>query len=352
MEEDVRSLIEMSSSERYALSNQDKVNGLKFLSVAHPLLEDVLNMMTHYLCPNNGIHIIILAGVSGVGKSWLLEEILPGVVAQKDYGKPGGVIYVEAPALGEQRMVLKTFYALVLRVGNEPLIDKKIRFIVKNGRLMIEMKGRGPSAGDLLVVMKNMFQCRQHLALAIDEVLHLLRFHEPEPMMDMLKSLAKDDCPKLIVVGDFNVTEWARNYEQYVRRGRTVFFPRYDYLMAVQKKAGARRKMQELVLGQFFSILLKIKTYWPWPEFMDVDKFCPNLLWQSLGNMGLLKQIMSGCLSMQNDCSGDWDDKFLQKNFLPAMQRASLETTFLKNENEMRKFDCLSDPAKFPILMG
>ncbi|WP_029047011.1 AAA family ATPase [Cupriavidus sp. amp6] len=347
-EVECRPLVELAPHERYTLSNYDKVKKFKYLSLSHPLLINVMDSMTHYLCPHNGVPIIVLAGVSGVGKSWLLEEILPGVVAQKDYRKPGGIIYVEAPAIGEQRMMLKAFYTLILRAGYEPLIDKKVGMIVKSGRLLLERNSRGPTARVLFESIKSMFQCRQHLALAIDEVLHLLRFHEMEPMMDMLKSLARDDCPKLIVVGDFNVTERARSYEQYVRRGRTIFFPRYDHAMAELKLAGERKHRQDMVLAQYLSILSKIKAHWPWPDCMDVDHYCPELLWHSLGNMGLLKQIMASCLVKQNDNGGEWDNGFLKRSYLPALQRASLVAAFEKNETEMAKFDCLGEPAEFP----
>lgn len=344
-----RSLVELTSHERYSLSDYEKVRKFKYLSLSHPLLINVMDSMTHYLCPNNGVPIIVLAGVSGVGKSWLLEEILPGVVAQKDYRKPGGIIYVEAPAIGEQRMMLKAFYTLILRAGNEPLIDKKVGMILNDGRLMVERKSRGPTASELFESIKSMFQCRQHLALAIDEVLHLLRFREMEPMMDMLKSLARDDCPKLIVVGDFNVTERARNYEQYVRRGRTIFFPRYDHAMAKLKLAGERKNRRDSVLGQYLSILKKIKEHWPWPDCMDVDHHCPELLWNSLGNMGLLKQIMCSCLVKQNDNNGEWNNEFLRQSYLPALQRSSLEASFNRNEVEMAKFDCLGETTDFSI---
>ncbi|SCU76844.1 hypothetical protein CNECB9_3480001 [Cupriavidus necator] len=70
-----RPLVELAPRERYTLSNYDKVEKFKYLSLSHPLLLNVMDSMTHYLCPNNGVPIIVLAGVSGVGKSWLLEEI-------------------------------------------------------------------------------------------------------------------------------------------------------------------------------------------------------------------------------------------------------------------------------------
>lgn len=298
----------------------------------HPNLQVALDRLVHLLLPDNGISIIIVSGVSGVGKSAMLKSILPALLAQKSYARSDGVLYVSAPAEIEKTIMPKAFYSMVLQEGGDPLIEGKMKLSIIDGRLKAEFGRKSPTAAVLSTTMKGMFRFRDFHVLVIDELIHLLQHGSDEIMLRMIKDVSKEDCPKLVIVSDLLSSRQARASDQYVRRGRTVMFERY----VVQRNDSAARR--RVIKQGFNGILQRYEAIWPWKERPNLQSRAEELRLQSLGEIGVLKSVLVGALAMQNRNDGKWLWRYVEDNYLPEYQRADLEVQWMQAEEEWRKY--------------
>lgn len=332
------SLREAVEHRRESGEDQNVIDQIGDLRLRHAIAELALNRLSILLRPNNGIEIVAVLGSSGVGKTTLFTSDYRKELVDR-FNKSGGIIHFEPPQLGQVKIMVKAFLWMALQAGNEPMLDNKIQFEVKDGKLNVVngTKG-GPNTLALRNSLVSMLDNRDVLAMVVDEVMHLLRVRNSDVALDMIKGFAKERCPKVIVIGDMNFPGRTAAYEQFMRRGRAIYVPRYDHILEKTGDSLRRKKICKDALDAFSEILEKYEYKWP---FRNVPEFRRNkrkLLVESLGTIGILRQIVIGCLEYQIAAGGGWKSDYFDSNFLPSPQRENLESSYLSGDAIMRRY--------------
>lgn len=317
---------------RFDLDDDTKLSMLGNINLLHANMNIALGKIIHLLMPNNGVPIVGLSGVSGVGKSEMLENVLPGGLMQKSFCKKDGQLYVSAPGEVDKRIMPKAFCTLMLKAGNEPMIDGKVEFINTGGRLSVKFARRPPSLEALEGAVDHMLFYRNFHVVTIDEVVNLLLHGDEEIMLKSLAHFAKEYCPKLLIVTDLKASLEARKSDQYIRRGRMVMFERYVFEEFDSKSDKIKIK------NNFKEILKKYEEIWPWLSKPKLMRMSDNLRRESLGQIGTLKAIITSAAKLQADNDGEWKDDFLVASYMAKAQRADLEREWLEAERQMRAY--------------
>lgn len=256
------------------------------------LTDDLLELMD----PTSDVRLISIIGATGVGKS-TVASVLPDLLREHYSDQVGPdecpVVYVTAPANGERSFSWKMLYRRILEASHEPGVDFKRLTTIKDGRLYGE-RSDGKSVAALREQVERMIRHRNVRALVIDEVFHLMRFHDTNypAIMDTLKSLADIGSTKLIFIGTFDIADLVTDYAQLVRRSEILHFRRYELRTKPGKKPNADEQ-------EYINQLQKFEANWPsrfvpklvdaWRQFMD----------SSLGTLGLTKHSLNQLVVQQ-----------------------------------------------------
>ncbi len=266
-------------------------------TMAHPHLIKAFNEVMQSVYHAPGISLIFVVGATGVGKTTLLhrleqkltEKALPEL--KHNQGKIP-VIGLEAKAPEFSQFDWKDFYIRLLKVLNEPLVEKKINY--------------GQSCSKWRSAVESALINRSPDAFYIDEAHHLTMLPSGRKLKDQpetLKSLANLTQVKIIPTGTYDLLPLIDLGDQLCRRSKTIHFQRYHAENSQEAKI-------------FKSVVQTFSQYLPLPKRPDLLSNWEFLYERSLGCVGILKDWLS-----QTVCEVLESDENAQTITLSDLQR-------------------------------
>jgi len=321
----------------YALSRLRKIEYLSNLRVDHPNLQDVGERVVEFLHPFNDVSIISIAGVSGVGKTALVKELTPQLLESVDYERPGGIYFVEAPSAVARKMEISSVYDGVL-AGLDAMTDKKYAIEEDDDRIR-QLRRQAKKVEWRKKEMLRLLQLRKVLALAIDEAFHLLRFGDPHALLDTLKSIASDRCPKLILIGGGEMLEAMEGYAQVDLRSSNIYFPRYGATSGLPDDPHEHAEYHARERSGLRVVLEKLQARWPYEDAPDLCGQEEYFYKDCLGNMRIIKRQCERYALYQGGNKGRWDDGFFSDCEISINKIIRVKEEFEELEEKIRGSD-------------
>ncbi|WP_175773317.1 ATP-binding protein [Paraburkholderia phenazinium] len=287
----------------FALSDRQKVRYFFSLRVKHRLRDAAEDKLAGLLGPDTDTGIFTLFGPTGTGKT-ALAEALGAQLKSTDLGQRP-FIFVSAPAFGTAKVSWTGFFRSVLEAGDEPMIDDKRTWSVANGNLL--GSGRRADLPAFRNAVRSMLKNRRTQLLAIDEILHILRFGDFEAIMDTLKSLSDAVTCQLLLIGPYELFDMVTSYGQVIRRGEMIHLGRYRCDRVNEKEGNGSD------IGEYRKIIEKLMSRWPLQNAPNFHAVAADLLEATLGVVGLLKDFLTRCLILQICNSGEWKGNFVSE---------------------------------------
>lgn len=322
----------------YALSPLRKVLYLRNLRVDHPHLQVVGESLVEFLHPYNDISIIFIAGVSGVGKTALVEELAPQLLEFVDYEHPGGIFFVEAPSNNNRKMEISAVYDKVIR-RLDSLADKKIVIEEDENRIKRGLQLDRQKVEWRKEEMLRLLRARKVLALAIDEVFHLIRYGDPYSLLDTLKTLASDFCPKLIAIGGGQMLDAVDGYAQVDLRSTTLYLPRYGAVSGLPDDVNDHEAYHRSEINGMKVILQKLENLWPYDDVPDLCSRADFFYKDCLGDMRMIKRECERYAQAQGRNGGKWEIDFFEACEVPVDRTARAKEEFEQLEEKIRGSD-------------
>jgi hypothetical protein len=221
------------------------------------------------------------------------------------------------------------------------VIDQKRASFVEDGRLRTMPASTQGQLPSLRMAVVNMLRYRETDLLAMDEVLHPLRFGDPTKLMDTFKSLADAASCQLLLVGGFDLLEMVATYAQVARRERLIYFDRYQ-----DKKTNEKGKLvkNDEDIAEFGDAILKLQARWPFDYTPNFFAAREDLIIATLGIFGLLKDFMMQRLIEQAENSGGWKDEFVERSLKRLYTIKAIQKEVDAGEAKLKKmgFDCIA----------
>ncbi len=325
-------LRETSRSEALNLTQMLRLRWFYLAQVRHAELERVTKDLQELLELNNEVKIISIIGMTGIGKTTLASNLLQVMLEQyRSAATPSEipVIYVRAPANGENSLSWTGLYRRILENGHEVMIEQKRAVSLTNGELQVRKGGR-VSLTNLRAFIESMFKHRNVRVLVIDEAMHLLRFDAYAAIMDTLKSLADIHDTKLLLIGSYDFAKLMTEYGQVAKRSEIIHYRRY---VVGEIKVDAPTKDQ----AQFRDQVAKFQTLWPCKDVPNLMAIWPNLMNASLGSIGLLKASLLRLLSLQLSNKNEKITVAMLKKFTKAPNSLTkIERETIAGEQELQ----------------
>jgi len=326
--------------EALSLNVNDRMRWFYLRQAKHAELLRVAHHMDELLDPDNDTKIIAVIGPTGIGKTTLATGILTKIVDRfKGHQKPHEVpvVYVSAPANGEQSMSWKTLYRRILVAAGESHMDLQRRVEVSDGEMRAVRSDR-VSLAHLREMLEAVIRQRNIRVIVIDEVMHLLRFQENLAIMDTLKSLADIHHTKLVLIGTYQIAPLMIEYGQLARRSAILHYRRY----AIPQKSNPAKLTESQ--SNFKEAVLKLQLQWPCVEVPQLESAWEALMNASLGSVGLLKSQLLQLASLQMKRGGKLEVSDLACALKPPKQLRQIETEILLGEQDIAGA-CYGDAA-------
>lgn len=323
--------------EIYELSSLQKVAYIKSMRFAHARLDTVGNRIIEYLHPYNDISIVTLAGVSGVGKTTLMQDLVPTLLKKIDYGHPGGILFLSAPASVAKKMEISAVYDLATRIL-DPIKDGKCLPKVSEDRVIVVSK-RKMTVNDRKDEMVDLLRARRILALALDEAFHLLRYGNTHALLDTLKSIASDECPKIVLIGGMEMIDEMKGYAQVECRNSGVYLPRYGATSGLPIDKKSAKKYMDNEKKDLHKLVIKIEKKWPYPDAPHLSNNLDYFMNDCLGTMRLIKRQCEQFAVLQGANDGVWDDGYYDDCRMPVGKISRIREEFEDFEERIRGFD-------------
>jgi hypothetical protein len=285
-----------------ALPDRQKIRYFFSLRVKHRLRDAAEDRLAHLLGPNTDTGIFTLFGPTGSGKT-ALAETLGALMKSTDLGQRP-FIFVSAPAFGTAKVSWTGFFRSVLEAGDEPMIDEKRAWSLVNGYLL--GSGRRADLPAFRNAVCHMLKNRSTQLLAIDEILHILRFGDFAAIMDTLKSLSDAVTCQLLLIGPYELFDMVTSYGQVIRRGEMIYLGRYRCDREDKEK-------NKIDLKEYGKIIGKLMNQWPVESRPNFEVVAIDLLEATLGVVGLLKEFLTRCLILQTENNGVWKSGFISE---------------------------------------
>lgn len=272
-----------------------KLRWFYLAQVNHRELKRGFSDFSELLEPCNEVKIISLIGMTGIGKTTLIQGLLHEMLKKYFQAAPPDevpYIYVRAPANGDRSMSWTVLYKDILSESHEVLLEQKREVENIDDEKMHYKYGSKTTLGALRKVIDQMLAHRNVRVLVIDEALHLLRFDDYGAIMDTLKSLADSHSTKLVLIGNYDIADLVSSYGQVVRRGEIIHYRRYK--VAEEKDVGSNDDQKE-----FQRVVNKFQSLWPNEIVPDLNSIWRPLMLASLGSVGLLKILLLRLLALQ-----------------------------------------------------
>jgi hypothetical protein len=330
-------LHQMTQEQRYALSNQEKLDRFDEFRVRHPILNAVAGRIAELMHPYNYVSTMNLIGPSGIGKTELMKVLISKRIREKYPGVPNEVLYLAIPSYEGRGVGFAEIFAMGMEKLNEPFIDKKSNIVMEEGRYKIV--GRTSDTQSLQSAFESALENRNIAAIILDEVHHLLPYKSKKALINTFKTLSKKNCPKLINIGGYDTMEFLFSNDQLLQRGSTVHFPRYG------SKSFEANELKDLHgRADFIEVLKQHIAVWPWPQVPDFLRWADKLYENCLGVIGLLRKVMQKVLLRQTLQDGDASNIRIGSFLLPKGEVEKYADVFAKGEPVAAKYDCLFLP--------
>lgn len=294
-------LTRMSRLEVLPLDKLRRARWFYLAQVSHSELQRISELVYQLLDPHNSTRIIVIVGMTNVGKSALAKNLIPALI-ERLYGPVPDCylphIYSKAPANGDNKIPWSTIYAGWLKACQEPFIERKRDYEVSDGSIRA-LRGHSPSLAAYRGSLRDVLQFRRVKAICLDEVLHLLRFEDYAACMDTFKDLCEDREAKLILFGPFETARIICQYGQSMSRTAMLHFRRYV-------TADQATTFNDCVEGSkhnqkgFKYVASKLEQLWPAQNVPPLAALCEKYLMPNcMGAVGLLKRFALRLLSAQ-----------------------------------------------------
>lgn len=315
-----------------ALSNNERLAYFKGVKVKHPRIESALEDLLMMAQPDTGTDIALLIGPTGVGKTSLAHALRDRVLTEYQVEMLEDpsfipIVIMEAPASGEQSFSWRMFYTRLGIELSEPLMEKKVETILKDGRTTIKHLTSGSTVAGMRVAIESALKHRKTLLVVVDEAVHLLRNCNSSRLsthMDALKSLSNICGVTLALVGSYDLHQLMSLSGQLARRSAIVHMQRY-----VPGDTADERSFQK--------ILRTLQNRLPLEEIPDLEKYSSPLQHACVGCVGILKDTLTRALALALRKDGIWRDEYLEKALLSEAQVASILGEVLEGENSIAK---------------
>jgi len=323
------------------LSPAMRMRWFNLRQVKHAELLRVARQLDELIDPNNDTKIISVIGPTGIGKTTLATGILAQMLNRyaadrKPHEVP--VVYVSAPANGEQSMSWKTLYRRILAAAGEHHLDLQRQVAVHDGDMSAVRTDR-LSLAHLREVLEAVIRHRNIRVIVIDEVMHLLRFQDNLAIMDTLKSLADIHDTKLVLIGTYQIAPLMMEYGQLARRSAILHYRRYS----IPQKSNPAKLTE--AQRDFKAAVARLQAQWPCVEVPQLEAAWEELMHASLGSVGLLKSQLLQMASLQMTRGGVLQGSDLASALKPPKQLRQIESEILRGEQEIDGA-CYGDAAR------
>ncbi|MGF6372860.1 ABC-type Mn2+/Zn2+ transport system ATPase subunit [Paraburkholderia sp. RAU6.4a] len=331
----------LSRDKALNLSAEEKRRYFYSIQVKHRNLLTVEKEISRYISGDTDTRILTLIGPPGAGKTSLILNVLANRLKATEMGQIP-FVSVSTPAHGSNKVPWSEMYRKILRAGREPLIDQK-RVTDMTGETV---KVRSNSMGSLSALrdaVMSMLINRKTKILALDEVLHMLRFGNHEALMDTFKSLADETSCQILLIGSYDLFGLATTYGQVARREEIFYLGRYGH--NVDEKGNSDKEADARDVEEYRNIIRKLQDKWPLEDVPQFANLASDLLLMTLGIVGLLKEFMTQCLVLQMENDGKWDNDFVRRAMKKPYVIKKIRKEVESGEKEMRNEGFFNDGA-------
>lgn len=326
-----RDYSQMPLKEAMDLPDPEKLLWFKAARFLHPKIKAVLHQFECMADRGSGTDIIILIGPTGVGKSTLISFLWKGMMKRLQaemLADPGFIpaVVFDGPASGERVFSWRSLYSRTLEGLQSVLIDRKQLVIERDGRILTRGTSHGSTVAALRFAVERELIARRTTLLAIDEAVPLLRNRRGDTLentMDALKSLANICGLTLALIGSYDLLQLAKLSGQLARRCSIIDFPRYHRGVEEEDK-------------DFVNAVWNLQNLLPVKDQPNLVKQAPKLMEESLGCVGILKDILSRALAFSLQAGGTWSNDHLRRALLPNEAKKAILREILLGENAMR----------------
>ncbi|EYC52738.1 hypothetical protein AZ34_00440 [Hylemonella gracilis str. Niagara R] len=347
-----------------ASSNAEREQYFSSTVVEHPYMKRALTRLNEATSAFDSQRMILLLGGAGVGKTALLEAL---VSKRFDARKeemlsdrrrvPALFVELEPPVTGKFSFV--PFYREALGLMNAAAIDKTLPISQRRpGRDQIlfhtvDAKELNTSGERLKIRFRNNLIDRQVEIVALDEAIFAFEIGSSSSHEDRLKhvitqanhlrSFINKSPTTFILAGAHDFFELTVSTSQLARRSSIVHFEPYG--------------MDNEGISGFTGALIELLRHLPVENAFELHEHATELLLQSLGCIGNLKDILKRALSLSLQRSVPLSFAVLRECFLspPAHEAIRQEmvsgtkrlSTFLSNADLARHM--LEEPRKVSV---
>lgn len=323
----------LSREQSMALSPEEKRGYFHSLQVMHKKLTRLEREITRYISGNTDTTILTLIGPPGAGKSSFIENVLANRLKGTELGQIP-FITVPTPAHGSNKIPWSEMYRKILLAGGEPLVNNKRVTEITADKVRVRSNSTG-SLSALRDAVVSMLIHRKTMILALDEVLHMLRFGNYPALMDTFKSLADETSCQLLLIGSYDLFDLATTYGQVARREEIFYLGRYG--SNLDKRGKSDRDAYELDVHEYRTIIEKLQDKWPLEDVPQFSAIASELMEMTLGIVGLLKEFMTQCLVLQIENGGKWSSEFVHRAMKKPYVIKEIRKEVEKGENDMWK---------------
>lgn len=293
--------------------------------IDHPILNETLDLLDGRANSALDRRIILLVGGTGVGKSALLRKLVARRIARQSAQMairpelvPAIYVEIEPPDIGG--FDFNTFYREGLVEMKALLIERTVPMIERRTRegtlltLATEFARSKLGRGGLKIRFKAELVSRDVELMGIDEAISFFkvgkvrtekqRLENLKDQADKLKTFTNKTPATIILAGAFDFFELALTTGQLARRSIVVPMPSYH--------------MTANGLVGFSVALTGLIAHLPVIHQLKVEDIAAELFLQSLGCIGILKEILTNALLMALNSGGEVTVELIRKSYYPA----------------------------------
>ncbi|MGF6413664.1 ATP-binding protein [Paraburkholderia sp. MM5482-R1] len=331
----------LSRHQAVTLSPEEKRRYFYSLQVKHRKLSRLEKEITRYISGNTDTTILTLIGPPGAGKSSFIENVLANRLKGTEIGQIP-FITVPTPAHGSNKIPWSEMYRKILLAGGEPLVNNKRVTEVTGDKVKVRSNSMG-SLSALRDAVTSMLIHRKTMILALDEVLHMLRFGNHPALMDTFKSLADETSCQILLIGSYDLFDLATTYGQVARREEIFYLGRYRSNFDAKEKPD--KHADEMDVEEYRTVIGKLQDKWPLEDVPQFSSLASDLMDMTLGIVGLLKEFMTQCLVLQIENGGKWNSDFVRRAMKKPYVLKKIRKEVENGEKHMRDDGFFDDTA-------